>query len=1498
MSDQPQRAPPPAAFPVPPPPAASSMGAAGSGYPSQYGAGVQQSQQTQQRPGYTNYQRQSSGPSGGQHPPALAAEGPRRSVGSAATTAGSPVGGGQQFAPSPAVTTYVRSGSASQQQVSPVGGIGAHMSKPACGTTSGAVASSGVAAIATSTTAAAPAMASGSSTTQREGQSSLYPSSYTTSQYPSSYTASQYPSPYLSTPAASGDSTLKARNVSSGNGGAANQGASQGYEGYLLTKPPIADSRKTPKAAASTAGSPGGNNKSIALLLIPPLLFVFLHEMSSSLPLLVFLCLGLVVYSFDLANVGDGSKQSRGFYTLCAIWMGWTFLSLVVGYDAIFLGEDRGSLTFVQKPSADSPEGMDGVSGEMEASIGYGKMANLLGLGLLLSKVAVAILLLFHLAAWTTLQFDWLPLQMPLVARFLEQVLHSTLPPVSASIFAYGLFAASSMGTYGLSLGVDNMATLAPHLFAFHLTLGILLVGAAPSMLKPGSSELEDAKGDGKGKEKASKSHRCAIHPREGRRLSYLLVFVPALVHFVTFRQRITYSYASWDDLFDLVLIATLPYTLHYLLASNGVFDEWWRRSLPWVLQVGTSPGEERTLRGASVPMAVSLLAAMAFQHRYLVPLCARLSYIINGHDGVISASWATSFLTLGTVLAYITVWFFGRKDANGNDFLLGEYHEDAFQGLLALSSISYGMSCSPKWTFLPVPMLFAESIALWVITKQLRYAFLMAFVCFTVLTILVSYRLTFLSEAVEIFPGRTIVLKRFAEVALYSSLWLMVLVGLVCRAPGGYGARKMRKYDVTGICLTAYGIMLVVMEFALLREPMPLYSRDNFEVGRVAVYSPGIAYFTGFLTIVLTWHMKAQKRIQAFSVVASTSIGVGKMLAVLLESSSSGGAGSSTLKMLYLRWAVASLLLVTMCTPRLLQPIHVKMTSFHSKKRLDPSAKPSSGMERLPKNASWTVLLYCCLLLPAAIVASVRLVMEPLIGLLTGQTGGGAAPKLSEIIGYSASLWGVSVLSMINHFLPDGGAEVWRRVSALTFVTGLFVSFAAPAFPGDAASSTWDDGNMLFQSLSSLDAENDVATGGWGLVSAFLAILLAMSGPLELREIRDASGRRDARQLLRLMIFGMMFGCGLSWFITMQSMSKDIFIPIFVTTFACMAMSTLGTVAAVMGYFLDSNEFVEAEQIANVWTIVAFPVFFVISSISLSAHCQPFGIGGWASTYLSVCGLLSGAFCVMVRLREEKTSTTRGYGNMSCVISWLCTVVVVYGRYGVAGVGVVGTTSVAGIPASVLGTILCSPILCLLEGEGGSGGSSGRKKYQASSTRSKKKGLVLPSLGRRNWFAPLLAGTVGVFLAASVYAIFLRGCGLSKFSFLFGAGGGIRSQEDVFSRPTGVGKLDDVAKMARKSVVHTRTMVAAAKLSGSGIWTSSNLLGPLLHLLALVATLPSLRFLVGHSWSGSAPSAAKVRLALPLNLLALFFGRGIPGLLAAAAIGLVGGALQSLALA
>ena len=140
------------------------------------------------------------------------------------------------------------------------------------------------------------------------------------------------------------------------------------------------------------------------------------------------------------------------------------------------------------------------------------------------------------------------------------------------------------------------------------------------------------------------------------------------------------------------------------------IIDERWQRLLPWVLRTDTV-----------MPMTVSFFGCIVFQHRYLMPLCARASYIIIGHDGVISPAWALALLSCGTILAYTYVWFLRCKIAVGKELFLGEYHEDFFQLLLASSASCYGLSCGPGyWKFLSVPVLLAEteSLALWILTR------------------------------------------------------------------------------------------------------------------------------------------------------------------------------------------------------------------------------------------------------------------------------------------------------------------------------------------------------------------------------------------------------------------------------------------------------------------------------------------------------------------------------------------------------------------------------------------------------------------------------------------------------------------------------------------------------------------------------------------------------------------------------------------------------------
>ncbi len=200
-------------------------------------------------------------------------------------------------------------------------------------------------------------------------------------QYPSAYSN---PPGYLTTP--SQTETLKARNV----GGASSTSAiSASGQGYVLNSsnndvnynaavgiPSQSQSKSTygPSSASRNIHN-NNNNGSIAILLLPPLILLLLYEMPSSLPLLIFLCIGLLIYALDLANVGSVEGDGKGYYTLGAIWFGWTLLSMVVAYVMIILGDGDGMI----------------VLGPYGEERGFGWMV----LWLALTKVFVSVMLLF-----------------------------------------------------------------------------------------------------------------------------------------------------------------------------------------------------------------------------------------------------------------------------------------------------------------------------------------------------------------------------------------------------------------------------------------------------------------------------------------------------------------------------------------------------------------------------------------------------------------------------------------------------------------------------------------------------------------------------------------------------------------------------------------------------------------------------------------------------------------------------------------------------------------------------------------------------------------------------------------------------------------------------------------------------------------------------------------------------------------------------------------------
>ena len=86
--------------------------------------------------------------------------------------------------------------------------------------------------------------------------------------------------------------------------------------------------------------------------------------------------------------------------------------------------------------------------------------------------------LLFQLSAWTTLQFWRLRVVVTIASSFLERALHSTLPPVATAAIAHAFKEYCGGGGGG---SADFAVLAAPYVFAFHLAMGVRLVGLAPS---------------------------------------------------------------------------------------------------------------------------------------------------------------------------------------------------------------------------------------------------------------------------------------------------------------------------------------------------------------------------------------------------------------------------------------------------------------------------------------------------------------------------------------------------------------------------------------------------------------------------------------------------------------------------------------------------------------------------------------------------------------------------------------------------------------------------------------------------------------------------------------------------------------------------------------------------------------------------------------------------------------------------------------------------------
>ena len=1087
-------------------------------------------------------------------------------------------------------------------------------------------------------------------------------------------------------------------------------------------------------------------------------------------------------------------------------------------------------------------------------------------------------------------------------ALSMERMLHFILPLASSSVLTYHTSAAM-VDVVGSESETTSIA--APFVFLLCMAVTTSMHGALDSSFGSLGEETstqrsptaaygnDDMDDDNGGKSKGIKSSEIprAINPNDGRMLSIAMLMVPLLIY--TFIYRNGFGFKPSGDALNLVLVLTAPYVAHYLLIISGRM--WWSESLPWMLRTGTS---SKTLRGALVPIVISTVASIAFQLKFILPICNTASFLLNGHETQ-SPILTTIYLTLSSLSGITGVWFYGRKNQS-DELLFGEYHEDAFQMILATCGVFLGLGLGMPWRLLPLPALTFLAISIYVATRMFRYYAVLLFVSFTMFSFFVQYRFLYIQQTVDLVFGYSATMTRFGMVGICIGLALLSVVGLVYRASDGWGTEHLKRLDVAGVILGAYAFLVIPLEAILLKT---FGSRSKTDLGPVkellGAYRPFMALITSVILMCISWNLKRTKYIKPLTSLATASAAAGKMLSVIIEIfDSTSGHRETTALAFTTRAFSAALLLIALFGPNVvLTPGH--QNRARSKRTLGPSGKPADIQ---PDRTNMIVVGYCGVILPATILTCVPLVVVPLMsGLRGNRFYYNASPPMSEVIGFASCIWGVATLSMTNHFLPDGGAEAWRKASALMFFLGLGLFFVAPSLPwsGSADSSFSDE----FASISSAGLGiGQGRTGGFGLVSAALATLLAMTGPLELRDRREISGGKDRTHLLRLMIFSILFGCGVAWFVGIQSMGGEPFLSVFMTITACMATAFLGTVACVLGYSVESQSFDEVQQIAKLWLFTS-PLFVLVASVSSVSKdgSPPFGLGGWLSTYLAVLSMTALAFTVAVGTRRDKTSVTRALGNLTCMLSWVLAILCIYGQFGLAGIGVMSGT-LLGIPVSIIGTFAAAPILLFLEGEAGET-ISNRRAYNIAASSSRRSlptfGITFQSLTRANRFAPPLVATVSVFLFASIHAVLFRGCGWLSLNILAQGEGATKNSKDVFSNVYGfLNKVTGAEQKEgdkRTNVLQSKAVAAAAKLAAASVWTSHSFMSPILHLAGIASVVPSLYLLAVGSWSSKEQPASRILALLPLNLVPLFICRGIPSLWAAAAVGIVGGLIQAI---
>jgi hypothetical protein len=1029
------------------------------------------------------------------------------------------------------------------------------------------------------------------------------------------------------------------------------------------------------------------HNKLISTLLLPTGFFLLSNHQSTA-PSICFLFIALIVYALDLIQSRDG--------VLCITWLAVPVLSLVTGWS--WFSED------------------------------YGRDSTGVALLQILFQTGAAASFWALVAGWGTLQFhDWLTTY-PTIARQMEAGLHATAPLILASFATQ-----SSIQHVDSNYGPDAAATFAPHMFAVFVWLGMITVGSCPTSFPIKDDEAHENTG---------KLRKPNFIVTSNVALSHVMVLLlaPPSMHFITFWRRLLSRMADLDDWFDWFLALAIPYLL---MISLSVLS---RQTV-----IGNPYASLPLLRQSDIlHLVVLFLSSLAIQQRYLIPVVHEFAY---HYTGIKQSSWMLClYWTLATVTLLLTTWLWGRT-SQGQPFL-GEYHEDVLQLLLSLLGLLLGKGVGMPWNFAPLPILAFLGLSLWLSTRMLRYLGIVLFVFLASAFVIFTYRFAGIDHSLILpFPIKSVSLIGFGMTVVGSSALIGLVTGLAIRAPGGFLSNHLKRFDLSGILLVAYALVSMEVEIALIKREstwaklIGVHMTEDATVSDL-MYSPELAYVTSLATVGLSRMMLYFGMIKASSSWIAIAFASGKAFAINIDTMHSmrNMYPLSPTDILFDSILFGISFLVVAVPHVFLAPVYVKASTRYQKN--------ISGGPILKAKPRRVIILYACILLPLAIMLAEFAVIEPLVTILRDShsnmsIAGGAV----LILGACKCMWGVSLLSMLNHYLPDGGGEKWKKASGLVFLLGVMTCFAFPMFNSGLEKGRFRTLNPYKQAAVSkigrdLMSRTRNRTGGWGILFSLIATLLALAGPLELRESRSSSGAKDQSLLIRTTIFSLLFGGGVTWFVTVQLMNEAEVLPLVFTAISSMMVAFLCTITSVLGYFIELENFDDTEQLGNT-VLVSFVVFLMTAGIpsllTMSSGLSPIGSNNWLTTYLTICSIFSFLISVSLGQRQSKDIRTRGFANCFCLLSWFSVLILVMNA--LIRERPDEDSESNDLSFTGFGTLAAISVLFFLQGESASTGA-GRRLVGANKSSSFQLSLPLRQKSRTQFILSL--GTVCAFLVTA----------------------------------------------------------------------------------------------------------------------------------------------------